>query len=152
MRQSLRIISNMKTRLSSHLGGICLLLLSLCFILPAPSYALTVENISFADSTAIGGKPVPLSNAALLRYLKFIKAYVAALYLPEGVKAEDVLSDVPKRLEISYLVSIKGPVLTRVPRRSWNATRHRRNVPGFRGESTRSMPPIRTSNLEIATS
>ncbi len=109
MRQPVRIISNMNTRLSRHLGGICLLLLSLGFILPAPSHALTVENIPFADSTAIGGKPVPLRNAALLRYLKFIKAYVAALYLPEGVKAEDVLSDVPKRLEISYLVSIKGP-------------------------------------------
>lgn len=109
MRQPLRVTSNMKTRLSSHLGGICLLLLSLSFILPSQSYALTVENIPFADSTAIGGKPVPLRNAALLRYLKFIKAYVAALYLPEGVKAEDVLFDVPKRLEISYLVSIKGP-------------------------------------------
>lgn len=108
MRQPLRIISNMKTRLSRHLGVICLLL-SLSFILPAPSHALTVENIPFADSTAIGGKPVPLRNAALLRYLKFIKAYVAALYLPEGVKAEDALSDVPKRLEISYLVAIKGP-------------------------------------------
>ena len=108
MRQALRIISNMKTRLSRHLGGICLLL-SLGFILPAPSHALTIENIPFADSTAIGGKPVPLRNAALLRYLKLIKAYVAALYLPEGVKAEDILSDVPKRLEISYLVSIKGP-------------------------------------------
>jgi len=109
MRQPLRIISNMKTRLSRHLVAICLLLLSLGFILPSPSYALTVENIPFADSTAIGGKPVPLRNAALLRYLKLIKAYVAALYLPEGVKAEDVLSDVPKRLEINYLVSIKGP-------------------------------------------
>ena len=88
MRQPLRVTSNMKTRLSRHLGGICLLLLSLSFILPSQSYALTVENIPFADSTAIGGKPVPLRNAALLRYLKFIKAYVAALYLPEGVKAE----------------------------------------------------------------
>jgi hypothetical protein len=109
MRKPLRIISNMNTRLYRHLGVICFLLLALNFILPAPSHALTVENITFADSTTIGGKPVPLRNAALLRYLKFIKAYVAALYLPEGVKAEDVLSDVPKRLEISYLVSIKGP-------------------------------------------
>jgi hypothetical protein len=85
------------------------LLLALYFIFPSPSHALTVENITFADSTTIGEKPVPLRNAALLRYLKFIKAYVAALYLPEGVKAEEVLSDVPKRLELSYLVSIKGP-------------------------------------------
>jgi len=85
------------------------LLLALLFIFPSPSHALTVENITFADSTTIGEKPVPLRNAALLRYLKFIKAYVVALYLPEGVKAEEVLSDVPKRLELSYLVSIKGP-------------------------------------------
>lgn len=81
----------------------------ICLSLPEDLHALTVEDIPFADSTTIGGKPVPLRNAALLRYLKFIKAYVAALYLPDGVKSEDVLSDVPKRLEISYLVSIKGP-------------------------------------------
>jgi hypothetical protein len=109
MRQPLRIISNIKTRLSRKLVIICLLLLALKFILPAPSHALTVENITVADSTIIGDKPVPLRNAALLRYLKFIKAYVAALYLPEGVKADDVLADLPKRLEISYLVTIKGP-------------------------------------------
>jgi hypothetical protein len=78
-------------------------------IMTDPVQALTVENVTFADSITIGSKPLPLRNAALLRYLKFIRAYVAALYLPEGVKPEDVLSDVPKRLELSYLVSIKGP-------------------------------------------
>jgi hypothetical protein len=78
-------------------------------MMPRPAHALTVENVTFADSVTIGGTQAPLRNAALLRYLKVIKAYVAALYLPEGVKAEDVLSDVPKRLEINYLVSIKGP-------------------------------------------
>lgn len=109
MRQPLRMISNILTRLFRQAGGIFLLLLALHCCIPAPSSALTVEKIPFADSTTIGGKPVPLRNAALLRYLKLIKAYVAALYLPEGVKAEEVLSDVPKRLEISYLVSIKGP-------------------------------------------
>ena len=87
----------------------CLLLLALNFMILSPANALTVENITFADSTIIGGKAVPLRNAALLRYLRVIKAYVAALYLPEGVKAEAVLSDVPKRLELSYLVSIRGP-------------------------------------------
>jgi len=109
MRQPLRIISSRKTPLSPHLWGIFLLLLAVHCILPAPSHALTVENITFAESTAVGDKPLPLGNAGLLRYLKFIKVYVAALYLPEGIKAEDVLSDVPKRLEISYLISIKGP-------------------------------------------
>ena len=64
--------------------------------------------MTFSDTVQIGGTPVPIHNAALLRYLKIIKAYVAALYLPEGVAAEQVLSDVAKRLEINYLVSIKG--------------------------------------------
>jgi len=76
---------------------------------PLSVHGQTVENVTFADSVTIGSTPVPLNNAALLRYLKFIKAYVAALYLPEGVTTENVLSDVPKRLEINYLVSIKGP-------------------------------------------
>jgi hypothetical protein len=84
------------------------LLLALTLV-PPSARALTIENVSFADSVTIGGTPVPLRNAALLRYLKVIKAYVAALYLPEEVKPEEVLSDTPKRLEINYLVSIKGP-------------------------------------------
>jgi len=89
---------------------ICTTLLLLAFsIIPLSAQALTVENVTFADSVSIGGTQVPLRNAALLRYLKIIKAYVAALYVPEGVKSEEVLSDVPKRLEINYLVSIKGP-------------------------------------------
>jgi len=85
------------------------ILLTIFCLLSAPAHGETIEKISFADSVTIGGKAVPLRNAALLRYLRFIKAYVAALYLPEGVRAVDVLSDVPKRLELSYLVAIKGP-------------------------------------------
>ena len=88
----------------------CLIVLLLIItIQPMPAQALTVEKVTFADSVTIGSTAVPLHNAALLRYLKFIKAYVAALYLPEGVAAENVLSDVPKRLELQYMVSIKGP-------------------------------------------
>ena len=99
----------MQSAYRTSLFPLFLLAAFLRFSAPEVASALTVENIAFADSTTIGGKPVPLRNAALLRYLKIIKAYVAALYLPEGVKADDVLSDLPKRLEISYLVSIKGP-------------------------------------------
>ncbi len=76
---------------------------------PSYSLALTVEDVTFADSIQAGPLTLPLRNAALLRYLKFIKAYVAALYLPEGVTPDKVLSDVPKRLELHYMVPIKGP-------------------------------------------
>jgi hypothetical protein len=69
---------------------------------------MTVEGVTFAPEVRIGEAMVPLRNAALLRYLVVIKAYVAALYLPAEVAPEQALADVPKRLEISYLVAIRG--------------------------------------------
>jgi len=97
---------NLNPRLPRSVAVLLFSLFIICHSTPAR--ALTVENVTFSDTVQIGGKPVPIHNAALLRYLKIIKAYVAALYLPEGVATEQVLSDVPKRLEINYLVSIKG--------------------------------------------
>lgn len=99
----------MKSRCSP--GRIIVLLTMLALLVMAPSLAiaLTVENAAFAESIQAGPVTLPLRNAALLRYLKIIKAYVAALYLPEGVTPDRVLSDVPKRLELHYLVPIKGP-------------------------------------------
>jgi hypothetical protein len=83
------------------------LLMTLSLLSPGVQ-ALTVEKVYFADSIQAGATTLPLHNAALLRYLKFIKAYIAALYFPEGANPDRVLSDVPKRLELHYLVSIKG--------------------------------------------
>jgi hypothetical protein len=84
-----------------------LLLFALAFA-PLPARAMTVEGINFAPEVRIGDATVPLRNAALLRYLFVLKAYVAALYLPADVAPEQALADVPKRLEISYLVAIRG--------------------------------------------
>ena len=75
---------------------------------PRPARALTVEGVTFAPEVRIGAATVALRNAALLRYLVVIKAYVAALYLPADVAPEQALANVPKRLEISYLVAIRG--------------------------------------------
>jgi hypothetical protein len=75
---------------------------------PLPARALTVEGVTFATEVRIGEATLPLRNAALLRYLFVVKAYVAALYLPADVAPEQALADVPKRLEISYLVAIRG--------------------------------------------
>lgn len=76
--------------------------------LPVRAQALTLENATFAQSITLGEKQLALRGAALLRWLKLVKVYVAALYLPEQTKSSEVLSDIPKRLEISYLVTIKG--------------------------------------------
>jgi len=92
---------------SRYIIYLALFLTALCS-LPSTVCALSVEKIVFTDSVTIGGRPVPLRNAAPLHYMNVIKVYVAALYLPEGVTADTVLSDVPKRLELQYLIAIKG--------------------------------------------
>ncbi len=76
--------------------------------LPVRAQALTLERATFAKSITAGEEQLTLRGAALLRWLKLVKVYVAALYLPERTKPSEVLSDIPKRLEISYLVAIKG--------------------------------------------
>lgn len=151
MTQPRGMFSHLKTLCHRRGWVFCFVLLALNFMIPSPANALTVENITFADSTIIGGKAVPLRNAALLRYLKVIKAYVAALYLQEGVRAEAVLSDVPKRLQLSYLVSIRGPDFDKgaAPVLARNLTPA--NVLGCKAASTNSMPPTGTSSQGIAT-
>jgi len=85
------------------------LLFALLVLQPINAAALTVEDIDFQESVSIDNKQIPIRGAALLRWLKIFKVYVAALYLPKNGSPNDVLADIPKRLEISYLVSIPGP-------------------------------------------
>ena len=86
----------------------CTVIVTVLTSLPIRAQALTIENATFADSITIGEKAASLRGAALLRWLKLVKVYVAALYLPERIKPSEALSDIPKRLEINYLVAIKG--------------------------------------------
>lgn len=55
------------------------------------------------DSTTLS-----LSGVGVLKYLGFIRIYNGALYLPAGVSRDEVLSDIPKRLEVEYLRSFKA--------------------------------------------
>jgi hypothetical protein len=85
------------------------LVCSLLVLLPLNVAALTIENISFDESVHIDNQQIPIRGVALLRWMKLFKVYVAALYLPQNLPSDEVLADIPKRLEISYLVSIDGP-------------------------------------------
>jgi len=72
----------------------------------APAGAATVAGVEFADHTEWNGTRLRLNGVGLFRYRIFIKGYVAALYLGEGVAVDRVLDDVPRRLEIEYLWSL----------------------------------------------
>ncbi len=63
---------------------------------------VSVEGVAFKREVRVNDAILALRGFGLLRYMIFIKAYVAAFYLPESVRSEDALTDVPKRLEIEY--------------------------------------------------
>ncbi len=96
-------------RTLSRLGQRALVLALLIFQPPGNAAALTIEDVTFPDTISIEDQQLPLRGAALLRWLGIFRVYVAALYLPEGGAPDEALADIPKRLEISYLVSIDGP-------------------------------------------
>ncbi len=73
-----------------------------------PALAKDIEGVRFADEVRAGTVAMRLHDVGLLRYRYVIKAYVAALYLGDGARANDVLADVPKRLEIEYFYTIKA--------------------------------------------
>jgi len=68
----------------------------------AAPQAATVEGVTFSREVRAGDSTLALRGCGLLRYMVFIKAYVAAFYLPESIRSEDALGDVPKHLEIEY--------------------------------------------------
>jgi hypothetical protein len=70
------------------------------------AHSAEIEGVRFPDQLQMGEAQLQLRGAGLLRYRTVFKAYVAALYLGEGAQIEDVLGDVPRRLEIEYFWAI----------------------------------------------
>ena len=76
--------------------------------LASRAFAKEIEGVRFADQIRAGGAVMRLNAVGLMRYRYVIKAYVAALYLGDGARANEVLADAPKRLEIEYFYAIKA--------------------------------------------
>lgn len=62
----------------------------------------------FLPSYEAMGTRLSLSGVGVLKYLGFVRIYNGALYLPADVEKNRALDDVPKRLEVSYLRSLKA--------------------------------------------
>lgn len=82
----------------------------LCFFqgVSADEKKQELDGVSFKSRITVNNETLELKGLATLHYLVFIKAYTGALYLPKRVLPEDVLSDVPKRLELEYFHPIRG--------------------------------------------
>lgn len=79
---------------------------------------VTVEGVDFKREVRVNDAVLALRGYGLLHYMIFIKAYAAAFYLPESVRSEDALTDVPKHLEIEYFHPIVAPDFAKATRAS----------------------------------
>ena len=78
----------------------------LVFAGTAPAAAAEIEGVTFEKHLTVSGEELDLRGMALLKHLIVIKAYVGALYLPEGTASGKVLTDVPKALVLHYFHAI----------------------------------------------
>lgn len=90
------------------------LVLAATWMVVPRAQAAEIEGVSFPETTEWRDTALVLHGTGLMRYRYVIKAYVAALYLGERVDAEDVLDDVPRRLEIEYFWGIPAEAFARV--------------------------------------
>ncbi len=91
-----------------RLGKVVIIALLIWALVSVNVFGIEIEEITFEDRCKAGDTILHVKGAGLLRYMVFVKVYVAALYLKQGVPAEEALSDTPKRLEIHYFKSIKA--------------------------------------------
>ncbi len=75
--------------------------------------AAEIEGVAFAESYQAGSAKLTLNGVGLAKFLRTINVYAGALYLAAGTKVDQVLDDVPKRLELSYFRSVEAKDITR---------------------------------------
>jgi len=78
--------------------------------LPARA-SVVIEGVAFQPTFQAGNSELDLNCVGLLRYRFVFKGYVAGLYLDKKSDRDDVMADVPKRLEISYFWNIDASAI-----------------------------------------
>ena len=97
----------MKNSLFSHIHTHLKVILGLVIISSFYcSDAGEIEGVKFADSISVHDTRLVLKGLGLLRYKIVFKGYVGGLYLPWKIAQNEVLNDVPKRLELHYFWDI----------------------------------------------
>jgi hypothetical protein len=85
---------------------ICAVIFAVVLVPASVVQSAEIEGVRFPEQLQMGEAQLQLRGTGLLRYRTVFKAYVAALYLGEGAQTDDVLGDVPRRLEIEYFWAI----------------------------------------------
>lgn len=77
-----------------------------------------VDGTRFEPVVTVEEFRLEIKGTALLRYLKLIKAYVGALYLPPDTPGSQALDDLPRRLVLEYRVAISAEDFAKATRES----------------------------------
>lgn len=67
-----------------------------------------IKGAAFAAQVPVAEQVLQRRGAGLLRYLGMVPVYAAAFYIEPEAGADAPLADVPKRLEVQYLVSAEA--------------------------------------------
>ena len=102
-----RLFDQAGTKRNAHRQAALAAIIVLCAVLTTGETNAD-PGVKFAPEVTIQGQVLPLRGTGRLVWMRIVTVYDAALYLPAEVPGKAVLTDVPKRLELSYHISIKG--------------------------------------------
>ena len=85
---------------------LCIFILAAAY--PGEMAAATNRRVHFEDEMTIAGKQLTLYGIGLLKWKYVVKVYLVGLYKPAWVRVDQVLQDVPKRLEYYFFVDMKA--------------------------------------------
>jgi hypothetical protein len=75
---------------------------------PGQAAAATNRGVSFENEITLAGNQLTLHGIGLLRWKYVVKVYLVGLYKPAGVPVDQVLQDMPRRLEYYFFVDMKA--------------------------------------------
>ncbi len=84
----------------------CIFILAAAY--PSQMAAATNRGVHFEDEMILDGNQLTLHGIGLLKWKYVVKVYLVGLYKPAGVTVNQVLEDVPKRLEYYFFVDMKA--------------------------------------------
>ena len=89
------------------------LVIALCIFVQATVYpiaisAATNRDVHFEDEITIGEKQLQLHGIGLLKWKYLVNVYLVGLYKPADVPVDQVLQQVPKRLDFYFFVDMKA--------------------------------------------
>jgi len=87
-------------------AAVCLFILAAVY--PGEVFAATNRGVHFENEITVGNEQLTLHGIGLLKWKYLVNVYLVGLYKPARVPVDQVLQDVPKRLDYYFFVDMKA--------------------------------------------